>query len=87
MLHALGLYRAGEPAPDPRAPGANAYTPDVIAAVDAFRESERLAGPAVGTPSGLVDAETVARLWAALDRAGKSRAVREQLLDATAVRR
>lgn len=87
MLHALGLYRADESSLDQRAPGANVFGADVIAAVDAFRAAEQLGTPAVGAPSGLVDAEFVAHLWAALDRAGKSRAVRERLLDATAVRR
>jgi uncharacterized Ntn-hydrolase superfamily protein len=85
ILHALGLYRANEPVPDSRAQGANIYAMDVIAAVDAFRAAEKLGGP--GSPAGLVDDETVARLWAALERAGKARAVREQLLDVTAVRR
>jgi uncharacterized Ntn-hydrolase superfamily protein len=85
MLHALGQYRADEASIDARAPGANVYGADIIAAVDAFRTAEKLGGG--GSPSGLVDAETVARLWAALDRAGKARAVREQLLDVTAVRR
>jgi uncharacterized Ntn-hydrolase superfamily protein len=85
MLHALGYFRASEPSIDARAPGANSYTPDIIAAVDSFRVAEKVGGSA--SPSGLVDAETVARLWAALERAGKARMVREQLLDATAVRR
>ncbi len=87
MLQALGFFHANEPALDPRAVGANVLAPDVIAAVDAFRASERLGGPGVGSPSGLVDPETVAHLWRALERAGKARAVREMLLDATAVRR
>ena len=85
MLQALGHYRATEGPIDPRAPGANTFTPDVIAAVDAFRAAEKLGGG--GSPSGLVDAETVARLWSVLERVGKAGAVREQLLDATAVRR
>jgi hypothetical protein len=34
-----------------------------------------------------VDGETIERLWRALERAGKARAVREALLDVTAVRR
>ena len=63
------------------------FTDDVIAAVEAFRTSERLSISANGSPPGLVDAETVARLWAALERAGKARAVREQLLEVVAVRR
>ena len=85
MLHALGLYRSSEAALDPRAPGANVFAADIVAAVDSFRVAERIGGG--GSPSGLVDAETVDRLWKALERAGKARAVRELLLDATAVRR
>jgi len=37
--------------------------------------------------AGAVDAETVARLWAALQRAGKADAVRRELLDVVSVRR
>jgi uncharacterized Ntn-hydrolase superfamily protein len=85
MLQALGYYRASEGPLDPRAPGANVFAADVITAVDAFRAAEKIGGG--GSPSGLVDTETVGRLWAALEKAGKARAVREQLLDATAVRR
>ena len=85
MLQALGYYRANEPPIDLRAQGVNSYTPDVVAAVNAFRVAEKLGGG--GSPSGLVDGETVQRLWAALERAGKAREVRERLLEATAVRR
>jgi uncharacterized Ntn-hydrolase superfamily protein len=85
MLHALGYFAAGQPVPDSRAQGANTYGPDVIAAVDSFRVVEKLAYG--GAPAGLVDGETVARLWAVLERAGKASAVRTSLLDATAVRR
>lgn len=87
MLQALGMYKANEGPLDPRARDANTYTADAVAAVDAFRASEKLGGPSVGSPSGLVDAETVAHLWAALERAGKAQAVRQQLLDVTQVRR
>ena len=83
MLHALGHFHANEPTLA-RGPDANVYTTETIAAVDAFRTAEKIGG---GGPSGLVDAETVSRLWAALERAGKARAVREALLDVTAVRR
>lgn len=86
ILHALGYYRAGEPTLA-RTADANVYTADAVAAVDAFRAAERLSGPNAGSPAGLVDDETVARLWAALERAGKARQVREMLLDLTAVRR
>lgn len=86
MLHALGLFRAGE-ASLSLTDDANTYTAEAVAAVDAFRAAERLAGPAAGSPAGLIDDETVARLWQALERAGKARAVRERLLESTAVRR
>ena len=83
ILNALGLYRA-DAALDPRARDANVYGADVIAAVDSFRVAEKFGQ---GAPSGFVDAEVVVRLWAALERAGKANAVRQQLLDATQVRR
>ncbi len=87
MLQSLGFYKSGEAPLDSRAPGANVFTAEVVTAVDAFRASEKLGGPAVGSPSGLVDPETVAHLWAALERAGKAQSVRQQLLDITQVRR
>jgi uncharacterized Ntn-hydrolase superfamily protein len=82
MLHALGHYRAGEGelTMDLSAPF---YTPEAIAAVNAFREAEGLAGIALGTPPGFVDEELVARMWAALQRRGLAdevhRRVREML--------
>jgi uncharacterized Ntn-hydrolase superfamily protein len=86
MLHALGYFRAGE-SPLARGSDANDYTTETIAAVDAFRTAEKLGGPGTGSPAGLVDSETVGRLWAALEKAGKATAVRQLLLDVTAVRR
>jgi uncharacterized Ntn-hydrolase superfamily protein len=86
MLHALGHFRAAEPQLA-RGDDAMLYTAETVGAVDAFRATEGLAGPNAGSPAGLVDDETVARLWAALERAGKAAAVRERLLDVTAVRR
>lgn len=86
MLHAAGHFRRGTPTLA-RDSTATLYTPEAVAAVDAFRAAEGLSGPALGSPRGLVDGETVARLWAVLERMGKARAVREQLLDVTAVRR
>jgi uncharacterized Ntn-hydrolase superfamily protein len=87
MLQTLGFYKAKDAPIDPRAPEANVYGPDAMAAVDAFRVSDKLGGPSVGAPSGLVDPETVAHLWAALERAGKATAVRQQFLTATAIHR
>lgn len=86
-LHALGFYRSAEKERLARDSSATAYTGEAVAAVDAFRASEQLATSALGSPAGLVDQELVARLWAALERAGKARAVRELLLDGVSVRR
>lgn len=86
MLHALGHFRAGQPELA-RDSTSFVYTQEAVAAVDAFRRAEGLAGPELGVPPGLVDAETIARLWAALERAGKADAVRRLIHDLTAVRR
>ena len=87
ILNALGFYKRGEQVPA-RGPEANLFTAETVAAVDAFRASEKMGTPAVGgSPAGLVDAETVARLWSALERAGKAVTVRQQLLDITMIRR
>ncbi len=86
ILHALGRYR-------PEADSIVAsredflYTQDLVDAVDAYRRAEGLSTPAVGSPPGLVDAATVARLWNALRTAGKDAVVRAQLKRVTAVRR
>jgi uncharacterized Ntn-hydrolase superfamily protein len=87
VLHALGFYRPAVVGSLVRDSVANEYTAEAIAAIDAFRASEKLAGPRLGSPSGLVDRDTVERLWAALARAGKAEAVKRELMDATAVRR
>lgn len=87
MLNALGLYRNGTTI-ETWGAGAGDFTLEVVAAVDAFREGEKLGTPGSGgSPAGLVDTETVERLWAALGRAGKAGAVRTQILDLVAVRR
>ncbi|HVT40189.1 MAG TPA: DUF1028 domain-containing protein [Gemmatimonadaceae bacterium] len=86
MLNALAYFHPDEK-PLVRGPDATTFTAETVGAVDAFRAAEKLGGPSVGSPAGLVDAEMVAHLWAALDRAGKTKEVRQLLLDATAVRR
>jgi uncharacterized Ntn-hydrolase superfamily protein len=82
MLHALGMYGPKDSALV-RGQGATDFGADVIAAVNAFRTSVRLNT----SPSGLVDAEMVEHLWAALERAGKAKTVRETLASITAIRR
>lgn len=86
MLHALGYFHATEQ-PLARGADANVFAPETVAAVDAFRAAEQMGGPAVGSPAGLVDAEMVGRLWDAVERAGKTKVVRQLLRDVTAVRR
>ena len=87
MLHTLGFFRPGGTF-TLREPDAGLYTPEAVAAVDAFRSSERMGTPAVGgSPAGLVDRELVTRLWAALERTGAADRVRQQLLDLTMIRR
>jgi uncharacterized Ntn-hydrolase superfamily protein len=86
MLHALGAYR---PDADTLVPNREAFllTPDLIQAIDAWRSAQGLSTPANGSPPGLVDRDTVARLWAALAEQGKAIEVRERLKRWTAVRR
>jgi hypothetical protein len=86
ILHALGLFHTGEPELK-RGSDALVYTPETIAAVDAFRTAQRLSTGGLGAPSGLVDQELVRALWAELEKAGKAAKVRELLLESTAVRR
>lgn len=87
MLHALGFYRPAVPGALVRDSTASDYTAEAVAAVDAFRASEKLAGSRLGSPTGLVDRETVERLWTALARAGRADAVRSELMEVTGVRR
>ncbi len=87
MLNALGLFRANETPLRRDVADALVYTPEAVTAMDAFRAAEKLSVPSLGSPAGLVDDDTVARLWAALARAGKADAVRQALLETTAVRR
>jgi hypothetical protein len=61
--------------------------PELLALKSPVKVAEKLSLPALGSPPGLVDEDTVARLWAALERAGKADTVRKALLEMTAVRR
>jgi uncharacterized Ntn-hydrolase superfamily protein len=86
ILHELGLYQPEADSLRP-SPEMFRFTQDLVDAVDAFRAAQGVSTPALGSPPGLVDAETVARLWTALAERGKDRAVRERLRESTAVRR
>jgi peptidoglycan hydrolase-like protein with peptidoglycan-binding domain len=78
ILHALGYYRAqeGELRMELSAPF---FTQEVVNAVNAFRDTHELSGPASGTPPGLVDAETIELMWEDLDRRGIAGEVRRRI--------
>jgi uncharacterized Ntn-hydrolase superfamily protein len=86
MLEALGYLsrgiREGDEGEEPAV-----YTVEIALAVDSFRKAEGLSTPESGSPTGLVDRETVERLWARLDAAGKAASVRERIREITAVTR
>ncbi|MGE0552737.1 MAG: DUF1028 domain-containing protein [Gemmatimonadales bacterium] len=84
ILHALGYLRGDPPRLDD---AGRAYDGAAVEAVERFRTDEGMSTSAVGSPAGLVDAATVAALWAALDRAGRADDVRRRILEVTAVRR
>lgn len=86
LLHAAGFYRPeAEDIPLDRA--ARLYTQDLVEAVDAFRTDRGLSTARLGSPTGLVDAQTVQLLWDAVDAAGKTAEVRATISAATLVRR
>jgi uncharacterized Ntn-hydrolase superfamily protein len=85
LLEALGhIVRAetGEEAEDTAV-----YTPELAKAVDAFRKAEGLSTPESGSPSGLVDRDTVDRLWKRIEASGRAASVRERIRELTAVTR
>lgn len=86
ILHELGYYRADVEELE-RDESAFIYGPEAVDAVDAFREDQGLSTPALGSPPGLVDVQTVERLWAVLEKTGRADAVRERFKELTAVRR
>jgi len=86
MLQALGYLPNGEQSSD-EAEEAAAYTPELALSVDSFRKAEGLSTPESGSPSGLVDRDTVERLWARLEASGKAASVRERIRELTAVTR
>ncbi len=84
LLEALGyLTRAESREEDETA----VYTPELAKAVDLFRKAEGLSTPESGSPSGLVDRDTVDRLWERLEASGKAASVRERIRELTAVTR
>jgi uncharacterized Ntn-hydrolase superfamily protein len=86
ILHALGYYLPDLPEL-PRDARMRTYDEPTAAAVDVFRRDQGLSTPDDGSPSGLVDDDTVAALWRALDEAGKAVGVRTELRTLTRIRR
>lgn len=86
MLHTLGYLGTSAESPEPD-PAAFHYTQELVEAVDTFRADQGLSTPAIGSPPGLVDPETVARLWQELTRRGKAEDLRQRLLRWTQIRR
>ena len=87
MMHALGYYRADSETPG-RGDDWRLYNDEIAAAVDSFRSDHGLSTPGSGgSPSGLVDAQAVERMWSELEAAGKARELRAVIRDLTAVRR
>ena len=75
MLNELGHFRAGQALTNDLE-DRTVFTPETVAAVDAFRTAEGLGG----ADDGLVDARAVARMWALLEQQGKANGVRERFL-------
>lgn len=86
MLEALGYLANGFKAEEGGEEAA-AYTPELALAVDSFRKAEGLSTPESGSPSGLVDRETVDHLWARLEAKDMAASVRERIRELTAVTR
>jgi uncharacterized Ntn-hydrolase superfamily protein len=76
MLHALGYYRPNEKEIATTGPGANVYTEEAVAALDAFRAAQEWGT----TVPGYVDARVIERLWARLKDKGLDGEIRRTLL-------
>jgi uncharacterized Ntn-hydrolase superfamily protein len=82
IMHALGFFRSDSETLE-RDQGANRYDAEIVASVNAFREDQGLAT----SVAGLVDEDTVARMWAELESAGKAAELRAAIQQLTTVRR
>jgi len=85
MLEALGYLARVEP--EDEGEETAIFTPELAKAVDSFRKAEGLSTPESGSPSGLVERDTVERLWARLEASGKAPSVRERIRELTAITR
>lgn len=78
MLHALGYYRPQDKEIPTSGAGANVYTEEAVAALDAFRASQQWGT----TVPGWVDARVIDRLWARLKEKGLDDDIRRKMLPA-----
>lgn len=85
ILNALDYFRRGQELT--RDGDAFVFTVEAMEAVESFRRDQGLSTPEIGSPRGLVDRQTVDRLWAELGRRKMADEVKERLLEVTAVRR
>jgi uncharacterized Ntn-hydrolase superfamily protein len=76
MLHALGYYRPGEQEIPMTGAGANVYTEETAAALDAFRVAQEWGT----TVPGWVDARVIDRLWLRLKEKGLDDGIRRAML-------
>lgn len=87
IMHALGYYRPDASEVE-SGQGAQVYDLELAAAVDAFRADEGLSHPGSGgTPTGFVDAQTVALMWASLEESGRAEELRATIRRMTQIRR
>lgn len=83
MLHALGVYRPGSPAPSIDTPEVLVYDQETMEAVDRFRSEQ---GWRTTVP-GYVDHTTIDRLWERLDEIDRAAEVRDRIRSIVRVRR
>ncbi|HWB31089.1 MAG TPA: hypothetical protein VG736_11355, partial [Vicinamibacterales bacterium] len=76
MLHALGYYKPDDAEIPMTGAGANAYTEETVAALDAFRAAQEWGT----TVPGWVDARVVDRLWLRLKEKGLDDEIRRKML-------
>ena len=86
LLNAIGYYMAEETEISLNA-ASQAYTEDVVEAVHQFRVDQGLWTPRGDVARGLVDQQTIDRLWQSVEAAGKTMEVRKVIRDAIMVRR
>ena len=87
IMHALVYYRSGTENLEQES-NWRLYDSEIISAVDEFRSDQGLSVPNSGSsPPGLVDADTVKRMWIELESAGKAAELRRVIRELTAVRR